>query len=107
MAIATGRHGFLKENFVVLEPFQPGNTVPFLDQEQHKSPKNTQKNANKWHFSATLAGFFKNDTFFKKPFVRNEIYNEFYYRTRANKGRSILEAAPLRDQAKTQFLCAF
>ena len=79
MAIATGCHGFLKENLVVLEPFQPGNTVPFLDQEQHKSPKNAQKNANKWHFSATLAGFFKNDTFFKKPFVRNEIYNEFYY----------------------------
>ena len=29
------------------------------------------------------------------------------YRTRANKGRSILEAAPLRDQAKTQLLCVF
>ena len=28
---------------------------------------------------------------------------DFKYRTRANKGRSILEAAPLRDQAKTQF----
>ena len=79
MAIATGCHGFLKENLVVLEPFQPGNTVPFLDQEQHKSPKNAQKNANKWHFPATLAGFFENDTFFKKPFVRNEIYYEFYY----------------------------
>ena len=29
------------------------------------------------------------------------------YRTRANKGRSILEAAPLRIQAKTYFLCVF
>ena len=29
------------------------------------------------------------------------------YRTRANKGRSTLEAALLRDQAKTQFLCVF
>ena len=29
------------------------------------------------------------------------------YRTRANKGRSILEAAPLRIQAKTHFLCVF
>ena len=29
------------------------------------------------------------------------------YSTRANKGRSILEAAPLRIQAKTHFLCVF
>ena len=28
-------------------------------------------------------------------------------RTRANKGRSILEAAHLRNQAKTHFLCVF
>ena len=79
MAIATGRHGFLKENLVVLEPFQPGNTVPFLDQEQHKSPKNAQKNANKWYFPATLADFFKNCTFFKKPFVGNEICDKSYH----------------------------
>ena len=76
MAIATGRQGFLQENLVVLQPCQPGSTVPFLDQEQHKSPKNAQKNANKWHFIATLAGFFKNDTFFKKPFVRIGNHNE-------------------------------
>ena len=76
--IATGCHGFFKENFVVLQSSCPGNTVPFLDQEQNKS----SKNAIKWHFQnfqATLAGFFKNDTFFKKPFVRIEIHNELYY----------------------------
>ena len=66
MAIVSGCHGFLKENLMVLQPFQPGNTVPFLDQRQHMSPKNAQKNANKRYFPATLAGFLKNDTFFKK-----------------------------------------
>ena len=31
----------------------------------------------------------------------------FDYRTRANKGRSRLVAAPLRNHAKMQFLCVF
>ena len=44
--IATGCHGSFRENLVVLEQLQPGNTVSFLDQEQDKSPKNAQKNAN-------------------------------------------------------------
>ena len=33
--------------------------------------------------------------------------NMFKYRTRANNGRSVIEAAPLSYQAKNQFLCAF
>ena len=45
--IATGCHSFFKENLVVLEPLQPGNTVSFFDQEQHTSPKNAQGNTNK------------------------------------------------------------
>ena len=45
--IATGCHGFLEKNLVVFQPFQPGNTVSFLDQEQHKSPKSAQENVNK------------------------------------------------------------
>ena len=64
---------------MILQSFQPGDTVPFLNQEQHKSPKNAHKNANKWHSLAALAGFFENDTFFKKTFINNEIHNEFYY----------------------------
>ena len=48
---------------MVLQSFCPGNTVPFLDQEQNKSSKNAQNNANKWHLPATLAAFFENDTF--------------------------------------------
>ena len=63
--IATGCHGFFKENLRVLQSFCPGNTVPFLDQEQNKSPKNAQNNANKWHLLATVAGFFIS----KKPLL--------------------------------------
>ena len=77
--IATGCHGFLQKNFVIFQPFQPGNTVSFLDQEQLKSPKYALKTAYKCHFLATLDGFFENCTFFKKPFVRNEIHNELYH----------------------------
>ena len=72
-------HGFFKENLVNLQPVKSGNTVPFLDKEQQKSPKNAQKNANKWYFPATMAEFFKNYTFFKKPFVGNEIHDKSYH----------------------------
>ena len=36
-----------------------------------------------------------------------ECLSQTIYRTRANKGRSILEAAPLRLQTKMHFLCVF
>ena len=62
-----------------LQPVKSGNTVPFLDKEQQKSTKNTQKNVNKWYFLATLAEFFENHNFFKKSVVRNEICNKFYH----------------------------
>ena len=29
---------------MILNPFYPGNTVSFLDQEEHKLPKNSQEN---------------------------------------------------------------
>ena len=68
-----------RRKFCGFQPFQPSNTVSSSDQEQRKSTKNAQENANKWHFQATLAGFFENDTFFKKTFVKIENLNEFYY----------------------------
>ena len=57
-----------------------------------------------------ICGFFINGQFlnvshlFSSDFLK---LSKITYRTRANKGRSILEDAPLRNQAKTQFLCVF